>query len=392
MGAATSTEPISKVHDQVKSAKRQRDTDCDPMVGRQRTYPAAEMSNQSALRMAGSSIPLARMLRPSQRPILQRTESELATAATAPPNGTLPSLTPKAPSVARQASEDAPKDLRAIDQQIAILSASLRNPLVAMSPKAKAILDRLIELGKQHSQLLIWTRTVEQDGPIPTLRPGQTWALPETARLYLPNYEQRLQNMRYEMSVLIPLQYDALRESQTAIAIQDRARTELDDISKNDIWPNWGTLNHVLTAGGVLVSCLDSACVVGAATGIVSFIDTDSGAVAGVATSCIPDPLKPGCAAAISAGAASMVADRKDKSATTVRRSAKEEAQLALELGKKAQLAADIKLDAILIQLDVLDDNIFYLQKTYDYAKWGRESDNPLNQVYKTFRVNDGLR
>jgi hypothetical protein len=211
------------------------------------------------------------------------------------------------------------------------------------------------------------------------------YAKPEfAARYFLSNNESDTIEKIKERDALKSLVVTLKQMRQVTIEIQNAARDQLNEIRKNDIWPNWGTLNHVLTVAGTLASCYEGACLIGVVTGAISFFDTDTGAAASVATSCFPDPRKPGCAAAVIGGAGSMVADRKDQKAQTVRLSEKEEAKLMLEKGLAAQAIIDGLLQKTKETQDEVDDKILYLKKVYEYSRWGHEEDNPLSQRYKS--------
>jgi hypothetical protein len=210
------------------------------------------------------------------------------------------------------------------------------------------------------------------------------FAKPEFAARYLANNDWDTATKIGERDALKSLVVTLTQMRQVTIEIQNAARDHLNEIRKNDIWPNWGTLNHVLTVAGTLASCYEGACVIGLVTGAISFFDTDTGAAASVATSCFPDPRKPGCAAAVIGGAGSMVADRKDQKAQTVRLSEKEEANLMLEKGIAAQSIIDGLLQKTKETQDKVDDEILYLKKVYEYARWGRPEDYPLAQRYKS--------
>jgi hypothetical protein len=67
-----------------------------------------------------------------------------------------------------------------------------------------------------------------------------------------------------------------------------------------------------------------------------------------------------------------------------VRRTAKDEANLLLDAGRKAESIAKGELSKLKAQQDALDDSILFLRKMHDFAKYGYPNDNPLNQRYKT--------
>ena len=78
-----------------------------------------------------------------------------------------------------------------------------------------------------------------------------------------------------------------------------------------------------------------------------------------------------------------MLADRKDQEVKAVRRSAKEEANLMLDQGRKAESAANSELLNLKGQQDALDDSILFLRKMHDFARYGDPADNPTYQPYK---------
>jgi hypothetical protein len=221
----------------------------------------------------------------------------------------------------------------------------------------------------------------EEDLPKPP--PGYQWKKPEIARRFLKNYDADLRNLADQFNALSPLQSSLNSLKVMAIDEQRVARGELDRIRRNDIWPNWGTLNHALTVIGTVATCLEGSCIVGLALGAISLYHTDAGAVSSVATSCLPSPSKPACAEAIANGAASIVSSRLDEKATTERMSDKERAKLMLEHGRQAEAYFNDALAKLEAQRDPIRDRMLFLSKAYDYALWGRDEDNPFDQKYK---------
>ncbi len=98
--------------------------------------------------------------------------------------------------------------------------------------------------------------------PLPQTRDGQPWAKPEAARQYLQNYEVEIAKKMKERDALSTLVAFAERQRQIGIHIQKRATETMNDIIRNDIWPNWGTLNHTLTFVGTWAGCMEGGCLI----------------------------------------------------------------------------------------------------------------------------------
>jgi RHS repeat-associated protein len=209
------------------------------------------------------------------------------------------------------------------------------------------------------------------------------WAKPELAEQYLKDYDQQLDAIRDKRNALWPRMFAADQRRAEAINMQTAARERLDEIRRNDIWPNWGSVNNGLTFLGTWAGCLTGSCIISLGVGALSLFDTDSGAVVGGITSCAPGPKSIGCGVALVTGSGSVLANRKDEEVKAVRRSAKDEANLMLEQGRKAQAAAEAELSNMKNEQDSLDDQELFLRKMHDYAKYGYPADNPMNQVYK---------
>ena len=221
------------------------------------------------------------------------------------------------------------------------------------------------------------------DDDLPKPPAGYQWKKPEVARRFLKNYDADIRNLADQFNALSPLQSSLNSLKTMAVDEQRVARGELDRIRRNDIWPNWGTLNHALTVIGTVATCLEGSCLIGLALGAISLYHTDAGAVSAVATSCLPSPSKPACAEAIANGAASIVSSRLDEKATSERLSDKERAQRMLEHGRQAEAYFNDALAKLDAQRDPIRDRMLFLSRAYDYALWGRDEDNPFDQKYK---------
>ena len=156
------------------------------------------------------------------------------------------------------------------------------------------------------------------------------WAHPDFGRHYdLKNYSIDQDNRQHELAALFAIQITTIDLINLAIDREKVGLEQLDRIRRDDIWPNWGTLHHALTAVGVLASCLEGACIVGLIMGAIDLYDSDTGTALDVAKDCLPKP-KPECARALTLGAAKVASDRLEKSATTKRLGKKEQAALTV--------------------------------------------------------------
>jgi hypothetical protein len=224
----------------------------------------------------------------------------------------------------------------------------------------------------------------DPDADLPTLPLGEQWAHIDVARQYLHNYAVHDQTLKDQHNALTIAAVADENLRLQAIKQQEVARGELDRIRRSDIWPNWGTLAHALTVIGTVSTCLEGSCLVGLALGAITLFQPETGVAGHVAESCLPNPAHAECAQAIALGAAHLVADRKDEEATRARLSDKERAHADLANAKLAEqhFSEDIRnLDG---QLDVIDDEILFLEKAYKYARYGRPADDSHKQKYKS--------
>ena len=212
----------------------------------------------------------------------------------------------------------------------------------------------------------------------------ENYAKPELAKQHLADYGEQMAAKLEQRDALRTYAAQLERAKKVAVEMQARAREQLDEIRRDDIWPNSGTLNNALTVAGVLFSCYTGTCLIGVAVGALSFFDTDSGAVVGAITSCAPGPKSVACGVAIVTGGGSMLADRRDQQVKAVRRTAKEEANLLLDTARKSEAALKEELSKLKAQQDAVDDSILFLKKMHEFAKYGDPNDNPMDQRYKT--------
>ncbi len=214
----------------------------------------------------------------------------------------------------------------------------------------------------------------------------ENYAKPELAKQHLADYPEQMAAKLEQRDALRARVAQLQQTTKAAVEMQARAREQLDEIRRNDIWPNMGTLNNALTVAGVLVSCYTGSCLIGIGVGVIDLIDNDSGAVAGSITGCVRNPMSAKCGYELASGAGSVLSDRRDQEVKAVRRSAKDEANLLLDRGRRAESAAKAELSNLKAQQDALDDSILFLKKMHEFAKYGYAKDNPWDQAYKIQR------
>jgi hypothetical protein len=218
----------------------------------------------------------------------------------------------------------------------------------------------------------------DPDAELPKLPAGYHWAKPEFARKYLKNYDERVRKLVDQFNAFAPLQGQLNTLRAQAIDMQKVAKGELDRIRRNDIWPNWETLGHALTAIGTISTCLEGSCLVGLAVGAISLYHAETGVATKVATSCLPNPAHGECAQAIAEGAAHLGAHHLADEAKRERMSDKERASADLANGRLAEEHFNEELKKLEKLRAPIQDEMNFLSKAYDYALWGREEDNPL--------------
>jgi hypothetical protein len=199
----------------------------------------------------------------------------------------------------------------------------------------------------------------------------------------LRDYDSQKEELHHQRAAIWDTEFSIEGLKAKSIDAQKVARGQLDEIRRNDIWPNWGTLGHALTVVGTIGTCLEGSCLIGLALGAISLFKPEAGVAGHVAESCLPNPAHAECAAAIGLGAAHLAADWKDEEAIRERLSDKERAQLDLANAKLAEQHFNEQLEKLKEPKETIDDRELFLKKAYEYARWGDERDNPFDQRYK---------
>ncbi len=208
------------------------------------------------------------------------------------------------------------------------------------------------------------------------------WKHPDFGRRYdLKNHNIHHYNRQHELAALGAIEIATIDLINLAIDREKVGLGQLDRIRREDIWPNWGTLNKALTAVGVYVSCLEGACLVGLIMGAIDLYDSDTGAAAGVAKDCLPKP-KPTCGRALTLGAASVASDRLDKSEKTKRLTKKEQAALMVANSRSARQKLENELYLLQLNMKNLMEQIRWYPKAERYAVYG--GPHPGNPTWGT--------
>jgi hypothetical protein len=208
------------------------------------------------------------------------------------------------------------------------------------------------------------------------------WAHPEFGRHYdLAHNNINQYERRHQFDALLDIQTTMIDLYNLAVDRENVGLGQLDRIRRDDIWPNWGTLNHALTVAGTLASCFEGACIVGMITGAISLYDNDSGAALGVVADCLPKP-NANCVRALTLGAASVATDSLDESATTKRLSKKERATLMVANSRIARDKLTIEINQNTSNGNMLQDQIKWYDKAFRYAIYGDPHPHPGNPTW----------